>query len=138
MEKVIEKQRREAAKLEVVERKQAIADIKKLEAELPDVPVKPILLVDDVTPEELARLMKLHGERQSYIDSEADALFGMMQGRYSDSPKLDLYLRAWDAEFVRINRRSGEPVELCRPLITLGIAPQPELLRGLIKTPTSD
>lgn len=56
----------------------------------------------------------------------------MMGGRYSNGiPNLDLYLQGHAGTAVRVDRKSGPPVDLQRPALAIGISPQPSVLRGL-------
>ena len=135
LEAAIGSRRTKAGKLPMEKAKAEAEEIARLESELPQVPTVPRLLVNDCTPEQVAVLMQRHNERISFIDSEADALFAMMLGRYSDSPKLDVYLKAYSGDVIRVDRRNGPPIALSHPLITLGIAPQPGLIQDLVTKP---
>jgi hypothetical protein len=48
---------------------------------------------------------------------------------------LDLILKSWSGDAVRIDRKSAPPVVLDRPALTLGLAVQPEVLSGLAAKP---
>ena len=133
LEAVISKRRQKAAKLPVDKAKAEAEEIAKLESELPKTLIAPRLMLNDCTPEQVAVLLNQHGERISFLDSEADSLFAIMAGRYSDSPKLDIYLKSYSGDSIRVDRRSGSPISLSHPLLTLGIAPQPGLLQDLAK-----
>ena len=57
--------------------------------------VKPVqLIVDDITPEALARVMKDNNERMAIISAEG-GVFGIMAGRYSQFPNIDIFLKAY-------------------------------------------
>lgn len=59
-----------------------------------------------------------------------------MAGRYSSGiPNLDVYLQAHAGSPVRVDRGSRPSVFLLRPSLTMGISPQPDVLRGLTAKP---
>jgi hypothetical protein len=106
-------------------------EIIKLELAMPPAPTIPRLWAQDVTPEKLAVLMADNDEALALLSDEG-GLFDMMGGRYSNGiPNLDLYLQGHAGTAVRVDRKSGPPVDLQRPALTIGISPQPSVLRGL-------
>lgn len=113
----------------------ASAEIAKLEADLPVVPVVPQLWIQDVTPEKLAVVMAEQGGILSLVSDEG-GLFETFAGRYSGGiPNLDLILKAHAGSPVRIHRQCREPIDMDAPTLTMGLSPQPEILRGLAETP---
>ena len=98
-------------------------------------PAYPRLLADDATPEELARLLAEQGERIALFSAEG-GIFEMMAGRYSQGvPNLDVYLKGHAGDMLRVDRRSGPPVLMSQPALTMGLAVQPDVLRGLADKP---
>ena len=63
MEKAIEGKRTKAAMSTDEGRRDMIEEIKRMERELPEVPISPRLLADDATPEALAALLERQDER---------------------------------------------------------------------------
>jgi Protein of unknown function (DUF3987)/Domain of unknown function (DUF3854) len=103
----------------------------KEELAMPPAPTIPRLWAQDVTPEKLAVLMADNDEALALLSDEG-GLFEMMGGRYSNGiPNLDLYLQGHAGTAVRVDRKSGPPVDLQRPALAIGISPQPSVLRGL-------
>ena len=101
------------------------------ELAMPHAPTIPRLWAQDVTPEKLAVLMADNDDALALLSDEG-GLFDMMGGRYSNGiPNLDLYLQGHAGTAVRVDRKSGPPVDLQRPTLTIGISPQPSVLRGL-------
>lgn len=95
------------------------------------VPVVPRLLADDATPEALAQLMGKHGGRLGALSAEA-GLFAILAGRYSKGiPNLDLVLKAWSGDQCRVDRISRDPLILDEPVLSIGLAVQPDMLAGL-------
>ncbi len=111
------------------------AEILELEKNLIEVPKYPKLWAQDVTPEHLGTLLNNHEEVMGILSSEG-GMFDILAGRYSNGiPNLDLFLQAHSGDRVRVDRGSRDPVFLDSPALTLGLSPQPEVLRGLIDKP---
>jgi replicative DNA helicase len=98
------------------------------------VPPVPRWLVDDATPEALAGLLATYG-RIALLSPEGD-VFDQMAGRYSQAgPNLGVYLKGHAGDLLKVDRR-GRPSEYVeRPALTIGLAVQPEVLRGLAGRP---
>ena len=68
--------------------------------------------------------------------SAEGGIFEMMAGRYSQGvPNLDVYLKGHAGDLLRVDRRSGPPVLMSHPALTIGLAVQPDVLRGLADKP---
>jgi replicative DNA helicase len=99
------------------------------------VPVAPRLVVDDCSPERLATLLRDHG-RIAVLSPEGDA-FDIMAGRYSSgTPNLGVYLRGHAGDTLRVDRVNRPPEHVERPALTMGLAVQPDVLRGLVDKPS--
>ena len=110
-------------------------EINDLEANLPDVPKLPRLWTSDVTPEQLGNLLADHQERIAWLSSEG-GVFDMLSGRYSGGiPNLDLMLKSHSGDSERVDRGSRLPIYLREPLSTMGLSPQPSVLKGLVAKP---
>ena len=106
-----------------------------IEASIPEVPRVPQLWTSDATPEHLGTLMASNNERMAWLSSEG-GIFDMLGGRYSNGvPNLDLVLKAHSGDADRVDRGSRPPIFLRHPLLTVGLSPQPDVLRGLAKRP---
>ena len=111
------------------------AEILEIERDLVPVPSVPKIWAQDVTPEHLGTLLNTHGEAMSILSSEG-GIFDILGGRYSNGiPNLDLFLQGHAGDPVRVDRGSREPVYLNSPSLTLGLSPQPAVLRALIDKP---
>lgn len=109
--------------------------IKDLEARVPAIPALPRLWTSDVTPEHLAVLMQENDERMAVISDESGIL-DTAAGRYSSGvPNLDVFLQGHAGTAVRVDRGSRSPVYLRMPCLTVGIAPQPDVIRTLTDKP---
>jgi hypothetical protein len=106
-----------------------------IEATMPTVPRPPQLWTSDATPERLGALLAENGEAMAWLSSEG-GIFDLLAGRYSSGiPNLDLVLKAWSGDAERVDRGSRPPVFLREPLLSIGLSPQPDLLRGLAALP---
>lgn len=106
-----------------------------IEADMPEVPRPPMLWTSDVTPERLGVLLADHGERMAWLSSEG-GIFDSLAGRYSGGvPNLDLILKAHSGDAERVNRAGRPDVFLRHPLLSIGLSPQPDVLRGLASKP---
>lgn len=134
--KVIDEQikllRKEAIKVENKEAKEAKQkEIADLETRYPEIPKIPQVWAQDVTPENLGTIMGDNDERMAILSDEA-GIFGTMAGRYSGGiPNLDLFLQGHAGSPVRVNRGSRPPIFMQNPCLTMGLSPQPDVLRGL-------
>jgi replicative DNA helicase len=99
------------------------------------VPPVPRWLVDDTTPEALAGLLATYG-RIALLSPEGD-VFDQMAGRYNQGtgPNLGVYLKGHAGDLLKVDRRGRPPEYVERPCLTIGLAVQPEVLRGLAGRP---
>jgi replicative DNA helicase len=99
------------------------------------VPPVPRWLVDDATPEALAGLLAVYG-RIALLSPEGD-VFDQMAGRYNQAagPNLGVYLKGHAGDLLKVDRRGRPPEYVERPCLTIGLAVQPEVLRGLASRP---
>jgi replicative DNA helicase len=99
------------------------------------VPPVPRWLVDDATPEALAGLLATYG-RIALLSPEGD-VFDQMAGRYNQAagPNLGVYLKGHAGDLLQVDRRGRPPEYVERPCLTIGLAVQPEVLRGLASRP---
>lgn len=111
-------------------------EIAQLEAELPEIPKAPQVWAQDVTPENLGTLMGENAERMAILSDES-GIFDILAGRYSGGiPNLDLFLQGHAGSPVRVNRGSRPSIFMLNPALTLGLSPQPDVLRGLTEKPS--
>lgn len=101
--------------------------IEDMEAQTPEVPAMPQLTVDDATPESICTLLYQNDERLTLSSAEPE-LFDMMLGRYSSKPNLGIYLKGHDGDAHKENRKSGTPISLSAPLLTIIVMAQPEAI----------
>ncbi|KPJ67583.1 MAG: hypothetical protein AMJ43_04080 [Coxiella sp. DG_40] len=106
-------------------------DIEELEQSIPEIPKIPRLWAQDITPENLGITMAKHGDKLAIISPEG-GIVEMMAGRYSGGiPNIDIYLHGHAGDSLRVDRNNRPPVFMNHPALTLGLAPQPDVLRSL-------
>ena len=81
------------------------------------------LLVDDTTPEALTEIMLNNNEAAAIISAEG-GVFGMLSGRYTRCPNLDLFLKSFSNEPFVVNR-VGRCEQLNNPKLTMLLFVQP-------------
>lgn len=121
-----------------VEKLRAEAIARAAEAANLTVPPPPRWLADDATPEALASLLAAHG-RIALLSAEGD-VFDDMAGRYQQAgsgagPNLRVYLKGHAGDWSRVDRRGRDPEYIPRACLTIGVSPQPDVLRGLADKP---
>ena len=129
-QRAIDKQRAKAGN-KPTEMDEIVRQVREMENELPEVPVAPRLLCDDVTPEALAEHLSNHYERAAVIEAEG-GLFEILAGLYSNGrANLNLVLKSWSAEASTIDRKGRDAIRLTDPALTVCLSPQPEVLRDI-------
>jgi hypothetical protein len=119
----------------VIEGEKMGKEAAELEAATPEIPRPPQLWTSDATPERLGTILGDNGECMAWLSSEG-GVFDLLSGRYSGGiPNLDLVLKAHSGDAERVDRGSRPPVFLRHPLLTIGLSPQPDVLRGLATKP---
>jgi len=114
-------------------REELLTEIQENKKNLPIVPEIPQLWTADVTVEKLAVLLKANDERIAIISDEG-GIFDLMGGLYSQKiPNFDLYLKGHAGSPYRSDRIGRETIFLSKPAITIGISPQPAVLKDASK-----
>jgi len=122
-----------AAKAKPADRNSSEADAREIATELAriEVPIAPQLLADDATPEAVAGLLADQGGRIAIVSAEG-GLFDIIAGRYSDKGvNIDVYLKGYSGDSLRVNRRSRGPEHVARPALTIVLTVQPDVINGL-------
>ena len=100
--------------------------------------VKPVrLILTDTTPEALSRAMAQNGGRMAVVSSEGQ-FFNILAGSYSGSgaANLDVVLKGYSGEPVRVERIGREGDEIDRACLSLCLAVQPAMLGEFLNDPT--
>ncbi len=129
----VEIKRKTLAKLQALaaDDPSAAAEAGKLAEELASTPepVAPRLLVDDVTPEVLVRLLAQHNGKMIAASAECD-LLGLFAGRYSDKSgaNLGVFLKAHPGDEIIVDRIGRPPERIPSPALSVMICGQPDAL----------
>lgn len=113
-----------------------LSEIAKKLGELPgkDTPF-PRLLTEDLTEASLSQLLMDNNEALGILTAEG-GLFSNIGGRWSDgNPSWDIYLKAYDEEYMAIDRISRGAVILNHPALAMGVAAQPKVIIEAARIP---
>ncbi|HEU4407695.1 MAG TPA: YfjI family protein [Polyangiaceae bacterium] len=97
--------------------------------------VVPELLVDNVTSASLVEILHRQAGRIAVLNGEGAFFDNLTRYSRNGSADIDEFLRGHVAEAIRRHRKGQGAIIIRAPHITVGIAPQPEVLRGLRRTP---
>ncbi|MHB1406712.1 MAG: YfjI family protein [Desulfitobacteriaceae bacterium] len=93
--------------------------------------ILPKLLLDDATPESVARIMAEQNGRIGVMSAEG-GIFDILNGRYQNGmPNLDVFLKGHAGDFLRVDRVGRESNFIEAPALSLGLSIQPIVLGGL-------
>jgi hypothetical protein len=109
------------------------AEAEKTAEELANSPVPqlPQLWCEDETPENLARLLALHGGHILQASAEATPI-EIIKGRYADkTPNFDVYLKGHAGDPLRVGRIGREQETVEAPALSVALTVQPDVIRGL-------
>jgi putative DNA primase/helicase len=96
-----------------------------------EIPTSIRLLADDATPEAVAGLLADQKGRLTIASTEG-GLFEAAHGRYSnDVPNLDVFLKGYSGDPVRVDRRSRLPEFVRNPALTIILTVQPDVIVDL-------
>lgn len=99
-----------------------------------EVLTSPQYIGDDATPESVALLLNDNAGRFALLSPEGD-VFDLMAGRYNSNsaPNLGVYLKGHAGDDIRVNRANRDFTAryIYKPALSIGVAIQPEVLRGL-------
>lgn len=114
----------------------SLADLIGLLKELEEieVPPTPRVFAEDVTPEALISLLAEQKGRMSILSSEA-GIFGIIAGRYSSQPNLDVFLKGYSGEPLRVDRKGRPPEYVPAATLTLGLCAQPSVIEDIARIP---
>lgn len=98
----------------------------------PTVPSSPALIIQDITPEALAKKLEEQGGRAALISDEG-GVFGMLDGRYSAGglTNLDVHLKAHSGSQIKVERVNRVANVINKPVLSIVVTVQPIVLDGL-------
>ena len=96
----------------------------------------PQLWTGDVTPEHLGTIMKANDEAMAVLSDEG-GIFDILAGLYSGGKaNIDLFLQGHSSGPVRIDRGSRPQIVMDRPVLTMGLTVQPEVIKNICSNKT--
>jgi hypothetical protein len=114
------------------------AEVEALAAEAAEttIPASPRYIADDCTAERLSTLLRDQGGRIAVMSPEGD-VFDLMAGRYSPTAagNFGVYLKGHAGDALHVDRINRLPEYVERPALTVGLAVQPDVIRGLTEKP---
>ncbi len=108
-----------------------LAELQRVELQKPTAPV---FVVNDATPEAMARIMAANGGRLGVFSSEARQVLSIARGRYSNQGQdVQLWLAGHGGDYLRYDRAGSDKsaFELHHPVLSAFLATQPDSLRTL-------
>ena len=97
--------------------------------------VSPQIWAQDCTPENAGQIMARNQERLTILAAEGGIL-DTLGGRYSSGvANLDLFLQGYSGDAVKVNRTSRDDIYLNSPALSMGLMPQPQVIRGMAAKP---
>ena len=86
---------------------------------------------DDCTSEALTALMAKHHGRIGVISAEG-GIFDILAGRYNNRVNLDIWLKGWCGDMVKVDRLGREPQYIPNPCLSACFAIQPSVLAEIM------
>jgi len=98
--------------------------------------VEPALIVEDITSEKLAVVLKQSGETLSLISSDGGDVVANIAGRYRNKATVDdsIYVKAYSGDPVRVSRVNRPSLKLESPCLTMLLLLQHDKLDILLST----
>lgn len=97
---------------------------------------KPLrLFADDITPEKLASVLYENGGRMALLSSEA-GIFDTLAGAYSKSVNIDVMLKSYSGDQIRVDRIGRESENIIRPALTVLLMAQPNVISRVLGNET--
>lgn len=88
----------------------------------------PRFIADDATSESVASLLTENGGRMAIMSTEG-GLFETLAGRYSSGvPNIDVYLKGYSGDPLRVDRKSRPPEFVPNPALTVCMTVQPSVI----------
>ena len=97
--------------------------------------VRPLrLIADDTTPEALISLLAENNGKMAIISSEG-GIFDIAAGRYSDGLNIDVFLKAYSGDTIRVDRKGRASEYVNDPALTMLLTIQPSVLSTVMDNP---
>lgn len=97
---------------------------------------KPLrLFADDITPEKLASVLSENSGRMALLSSEA-GIFDTLAGVYSKSVNIDVMLKSYSGDQIRVDRIGRESENILNPALTVLLMAQPGVISKVLGNET--
>lgn len=97
---------------------------------------KPLrLFADDITPEKLASVLSENNGRMALLSSEA-GIFDTLAGAYSKSVNIDVMLKSYSGDQIRVDRIGRESENIINPTLTVLLMAQPNVISRVLSNET--
>ena len=97
---------------------------------------KPLrLFADDITPEKLASVLSENDGRMALLSSEA-GIFDTLAGAYSKSVNIDVMLKSYSGDQIRVDRIGRESENIMNPTLTVLLMAQPNVISRVLSNET--
>lgn len=93
------------------------------------------IFVDDITPEKLTSILSDCGGSTGIVSSEG-GLFDILAGMYSKNVNIDVYLKAFSGDTIRVDRVGRASENVRNPALTMYFTVQNKVLEGLMGNKT--
>lgn len=98
--------------------------------------LKPLrLFADDITPEKLASVLAENDGRMALLSSEA-GIFDTLAGAYSKSVNIDVMLKSYSGDQIRVDRIGRESENILHPTLTALLMAQPNVISRVLSNET--
>lgn len=134
--RVLEKRQR-AIEEQFVKGKATQQDIDDIAQQLADfIEIKPLqLYVDDITPEKLVSVLAENKGRAAMISSEG-GIFDTLAGSYSKNVNIDVMLKAYSGDTIRVDRIGRDSENVMNPTLTVLLMAQPNVISTVLGNAT--
>lgn len=89
------------------------------------------LFVDDITTEKLVSVMAENGGHMALISSEG-GIFDTLAGLYSKNVNIDVFLKAYSGDPIRVDRIGRQSEVIADPALTIDLMVQPEVIAAAL------
>ena len=93
------------------------------------------LFVDDITPENLGKVMNESNGCAAMISSEGGIFDMLSGGMYSKNVNLDIFLKSYSGDALRVDRITRDSVKVNNPALTMLLSVQPSVIEGMVSNP---
>lgn len=137
MHRRILERRQKAIEDKVAKGTAAMEEVQKIAEEIANyretAPLK--LYVDDITTEKLMSVLASNDGRAAILSTEC-GIFDTLSGAYSKSVNIDVMLKGYSGDCIRVDRIGRNSESIMSPALTVLLMAQPSVLSGLMQNDT--